>query len=232
MAKLKVSLITTVFNEEDNIADFIKSMASWYKKLHSIKSSNTPHLKKKGYYSLYERFKRYNKTYKKVKPVLTGDIRTECETFFSECDTLFKKYDKLFSRRKRLSLNHGDPTRSNVFYSKGNVRLVDWGFVGYDLKEQDLVFFEYSYDLTKRQNILFLKTYGYPDSKIANKQLNINVLLHLMGLIVWRIERLELIHIGKADLRQKASNKNKMIRELKEDLTKSRNCLKQHNKTK
>ena len=45
-------------------------------------------------------------------------------------------------------------------------------------------------------------------------------------MINWRFERLHFISIGKADLRQNSSSKNKMIAEIKEDLIKIKNILK------
>jgi aminoglycoside phosphotransferase (APT) family kinase protein len=204
--------------------NFIKVMALWYKKLHSNKSVIS--LKESKNKNLLNQLIQYNKNIIKYKNHVSKEVWNEYFKLFEKIKLFFEKNNKLLNRRKYFSMVHGDPTRSNVFYDKNSVKLIDWEFVRYDYPETDLVFFFYSYDLTKKQWKFFLNTYGYSNSQVANKILNLFFIDHYIGMINWRFERLHYISIGKADLKQNASNKNKMITEIKEDLEKIKNIVK------
>lgn len=199
--------------------NFIELMAKFYRKLHSNKqpiNNNTRNL-------LY-RFINYEKNIRKYWKEVSIKIWKELETIFEQSKSFLDK--NLLSKRKYLCLNHGDPTRSNVFYDKNSVRLIDWEFVDYNHPEEDLVFFKYSYDLTDNQWNLFLEAYKYKKSKYSEILFNQFLIVHYIGMINWRFERLYFISTGKADLRQSSSNKNKMITEIKEDLMKIKQILK------
>jgi|TARA_Y100000310_G_C20551084_1_gene748116 hypothetical protein len=202
---------------------FIKLMALWYKKLHSNKNSISIKERKKK--NLYPQLIQYHINIKKYQSEVPKIVWKEYESLFNQIELIFKKYSNIFNRRKYFSIVHGDPTRSNVFYDKKSVKLIDWEFVRYDYPETDLVFFYYSYDLNKKQWQLFLDSYGYSNSKILNKILNLFFIGHYIGMINWKFERLHFISTGKADLRQNSSNKNKMISEIKEDLIKIKQIL-------
>ena len=196
--------------------DFVRKMAIWYKKLHSIRT--------KKEYSLEKEFKSYKRKYMKFRKVLQKNLLDDLDTFFKKCVPILDG-NEIFSKIKYLSLNHGDPTRTNVFYVNKKIKLIDWEFSEYTLKEEDLVFFIYSYDLSERQKKVFFNTYGYSLTKKGNKKLRIIFLLHYLGVIVWRIERLGLIKKGQVDPRQSASNEKEMIKELTEELEKANEII-------
>lgn len=204
--------------------NFIKLMAKWYKKLHSNKSLISAKERKDK--NLLTQLIKYNENILNYKSYVSDKIWNEYLALFTKIKIFFESNNNLLSRRKYFSMVHGDPTRSNVFYDKKSVKLIDWEFVRYDYPETDLVFFFYSYDLNQKQWKLFLDSYEYSDSQISNKILNLFFIDHYIGMINWRFERLHFVSIGKADLRQNSSNKNKMITEIKEDLTKIKNILK------
>ena len=83
----------------------------------------------------------------------------------------------------------------------------------------------FSYDLNKKRWKLFLDYYGYKNSKIANKILDLFFMDHYVGMINWKFERLHFISTGKADLRQYSSNRDKMVTEIEEDLLKIKKIL-------
>ena len=198
--------------------NFIELMAKFYRKLHSNKQPI-----KNNKRNLLYRFINYEKNIKKYQKEVSIKIWKELETIFEQSKSILIK--NLLNKRKYLRLNHGDPTRSNVFYDKNSVKLIDWEFVDYNHPEEELVFFKYSYDLTDKQWDLFLETYKYKKSKYSELLFNQFLIVHYIGMINWRFERLHFISTGKADLRQSSSNKDKMIAEIKEDLLKIKQIL-------
>ena len=203
--------------------NFIKLMALWYKKLHSNKKLIS--LKERKNKNLYFQLIKYHNNIKKYQTQVPDKIWREYKLLFKQIELIFKKNINVLNRRKYFSIVHGDPTRSNVFYDKKSVKLIDWEFVGYDYPETDLVFFFYSYDLTNKQWKLFLDSYGYPTSSVSDKILYLFLIAHYIGTINWRFERLYFISTGKADLRQNSSNKNRMITEIKEELMQIKKIL-------
>lgn len=202
---------------------FIKLMAQWYKKLHLNKKLISSKDRKDK--NLYNQLVKYDKNSNKYKSEVSKEIGILYESVINQTRLFFQKYDKLLNRRKYFVMVHGDSTKSNVFYDKMSVKLIDWEFVRYDYSETDLVFFFYSYDLSKKQWRLFLDTYGYKNTDISNKILDLFSMDHYIGMINWRFERLHFISTGKADLRQNSSNKNKMITGIKEELLKIKQIL-------
>jgi len=195
---------------------YIKLMANWYKQLHKIKVKRklTPLSKRIGV-----------KKYKKFSKILDSDIKNKLDKLYSESITLFDKNQKLFTHIKNLSLNHGDPTRTNVFYDEKSVRLIDWEFVHYNIPEADLVFFVWSYNLNKRQKKLFLDTYGFSKSKNAEKRFNLRLLAHIWGMISWRLERLDLTYKKKLVGAEYCSSKEEIYKENDGDIIKIKGIL-------
>jgi len=193
---------------------FIKLMALWYKKLHNNKKilSET----KRNKLNLKNQFIKHNKQIKIHKNEVSKAVYTQYEEAYNNIE-------QVSINRKYACIVHGDPSRSNVFYDKKEVKLIDWEFVRYDYPETDLVFFRYSYDLTKKQWQFFLKTYGY---RYSQKILNTFFADHYIGMILWKFQRLHLISTKKVDKKQKASNKTKMIKEIKEDIENMMRVLK------
>lgn len=195
---------------------FIKIMANWYKQLHKIK------VKKK----LVPLSKRVGvKRYKKFRRVLDNEIKNKLDKLYFESIALLDKNQKLFSHVKYLSLNHGDPTRTNIFYDGKKVRLIDWEFVHYNIPEADLVFFVWSYNLNKGQKKLFLNTYGFSKSKSAEKRFNLRLLAHIWAMISWRLERLDLVYKKKLARTGYCSSKEEIYKENEEDLVKLKKLL-------
>ncbi|MFX1538619.1 MAG: phosphotransferase family protein [Promethearchaeota archaeon] len=204
--------------------DFIQTMGKWYKRLHQIKAKLTD--LKEPRFSIKRTFETYTyNPFHKNKCVLDDDLRNTLEPLFERALTIVQKNDKLFSRRTHFSLIHGDPTRFNIFYQKGSVRLVDWEFAQYYLRELDLAFFVWSYELDDKKKMEFLHHTGYPSSQFAMKQFEIIYLVHCLDMLVWRIDRLRLIFEGKIDKRQKGSTKEEMMEGIYEDIPKIKSSL-------
>ena len=152
-------------------------------------------------------------------------VYADLEKIFPQVKSLLEKYASILNKRKYFSLVHGDPTRTNVFLKDDKITLIDWEFTRYDYPETDLVFFDYSYDLTKRQRNLFFSKYDYKKTSVAKNILRLFYIDHYLGMLNWRVGRLAEISKGKADLRQSASNKKQMLIEAKEDIKKLHSFL-------
>ncbi len=188
-------------------------MAKWYKDLHKIKTSKKFNLKKS-----YENHAL--KEYKKFRGALDKEYLFKMDNIYEKTLNLILENKALFSKIKKLSLNHGDPTRSNIFYVGNNIKLIDWEFVRFDLLEYDLVFFIWSYELNKSQKNDFLKKYGYPKTKNAERKLNLIMLIHILSMISWRIHRLSLVYEKKIDTNQYCSTKEEIYKEIYNNIPK------------
>lgn len=195
---------------------FVVKMAGWYKQLHKNKKKITPKTKKEC--DLLNRFLGYQKSIVQNKAYVPTTIYTELEQFFPKIKSLLEKYASIFNRRSYFSLVHGDPTRTNVFLKGNDITIIDWEFTRYDYPETDLVFFDYSYDLTKKQKDLFFKEYDYKKTTIGKNILRLFYIDHYLGVLNWRVGRFVEIAKGKADKRQSASNKKQMIIDAKDDI--------------
>ncbi len=196
---------------------YIKLMANWYKQLHKIKVRRrlAPLSKRVGV-----------KKYKKFRNVLDSDKRNKLDVLYDESIILFNKNKNLFSHIKYLSLNHGDPTRTNVFYDGKGVRLIDWEFVHYNIPEADLVFFVWSYNLNEKKKKLFLDTYGFSKSENAKKRFDLRLLAHMWGMISWRLERLDLVHKKKLAKTEHCSSKEEIYKDNEKDVIRIKKILK------
>ena len=151
--------------------------------------------------------------------------KTELDKIYELSIDLFKKNRSLFTHIKHLSLNHGDPTRTNVFYDGGKIRLIDWEFVHYNVPEADLVFFVWSYNLDEKQKELFLRSYGFSNSKNAKKRFDLRMLAHIWGMISWRLERLSLAKEGKLARTEYCASRKTVYKENAEDIKKIKRVL-------
>jgi len=126
-------------------------------------------------------------------------------------------------KRKTFSLLHNDSSSGNIFYEKGHVRLIDWEFVGWGLPESEIVYFFDSYDLTKKQQRLFLKSYGHPNTKTANLQLNMAYVILLFSSIGYSLWRMDLVK----DKRSRKEINKRLLR----DTNKLNGVLKEYGKS-
>jgi len=195
---------------------YIKLMAKWYKELHKIKV-------KRKMLALHKRIG--VKKYRKFNRLLDTDVKSKLDDLYNQSIKLFKKHETLFKNINYLSLNHGDPTRTNVFYNGKGVRLIDWEMVHYNIPEADLVFFVWSYELSKKQKRLFLNTYGYPKTKRSKLKFDLRLLAHIWGIISWRLERLDLIYKRKIKNTGHCSTKEDVYKENEGDIVKIEKIL-------
>lgn len=204
----------TVFSEELLIA-----MGEWYSRLHKYKSSTLPeYMHDSNQYSLISSFEWVTIAFYENREILDEEFRTKIHSFYAQAFTIIRKEDKLFSKRKELSLNQGDPSRSNIFYKDGIVKLVDWEFTKYELREWDLAFFVWSRDLTREQKKLFLDAANYPMTKEAEKQFEVIYLLHCLMLLSWMVERLNQVDKDEIDPEQMSSTRKEMMEGIQESL--------------
>jgi len=193
--------------------EFIETMGKWYRRLHRIK------IKKED--STFDLVKGFNFNYKKYsdnKNVLETEDQETIDTLLEKVLKILKSNNNIFSRRKYLSLNQGDPTRSNVFYSNKTVKLIDWEFAMYHYREYDLAFFVWSYiRKDEKRKLAFFKHAGYPTTDFSRKQFESMYLIRCLDMLVWSIERLNLIKRGKIDPRQTNSIFEEVLYGIRED---------------
>ncbi len=202
--------------------DLIIAMAKWLNKLHKIKSNDIPAFAKPksgDYYSLVKSFECQGlNLYKKFKKNLDRDLLSRLDKIYNETETIVKNNEKLFFKQKSFPLNHGDFYKDNIFYDQNEIKLIDWEFVKYDLKEWDLVSFIYFFRLDKKEIKLFLETYKYRESALSKKKLNLILLLHTLWMISWWVERLSLARKNKIDKNAHYSSKEENLREISKNL--------------
>ena len=206
--------------------DFLIKMGQWYKELHDLKSEQKPkYLGKLSNYSLIKSFEYRTRIYYENREILKLQLQQELDRYYEDALSIIKKYDDLFSDVKYYSANQGDPTRYNVILEGEGIRLIDWEFVKYNLREWDLAFFVWSYDLDKRDQELFLKEADYPVTQEFQLKFQLIYLLHCLMILSWKVERLSLISKGIIDKEQKSSNKKEVIDSILEDLPKIEDSL-------
>jgi len=197
--------------------DFIETMGKWYRSLHRIKSKISDVRDYSKFY-LIETFEYDFNTYRKNKQVLEIKFQKIIEKLFEKASKIIERNNSVFSKRKFFSLIHGDPTRSNIFYSDNSVKLVDWEMARYQVREWDLAFFVWSYELVKKKKLAFLKYANYPLLNFTWKQFETIYLLHCFGMLAWKIERLRLIKDGKIDRDQTSSTIDEVMDGISDDI--------------
>ncbi|MHA1121675.1 MAG: aminoglycoside phosphotransferase family protein [Candidatus Heimdallarchaeota archaeon] len=174
--------------------EFIETMGKWFRRLHRIKTK----IDESSYdikHSFYYNYKKYYKN----KQVLEKEYLEIIEKLFEEGSKIIEKNNIIFSRRKYHSLIHGDPFRTNIFYSKKLVKLVDWEFSHYQIRERELASFVWYFDLDLKRKLAFLKHAGYPLTDFGRKQFETVYLIRCIDMLVWRVERLRMIKEGKVE---------------------------------
>jgi aminoglycoside phosphotransferase (APT) family kinase protein len=201
--------------------EFIETMGKWYRRLHRIKIR-----KEDSTYDLVKGFNfNYNK-YSENKDVLEKEDQDIIDGLFEKALKILKQNSNIFSRRKYLSLTQGDPTRTNIFYSYKTVKLIDWEFAMYHHREYDLAFFVWSYLRSdEKRKLSFLKNADYPTTDFSRKQFESMYLIRCLDMIVWRIERLNMIRSGKIDIRLTNSTIEEVLFGIREDYKVINNAL-------
>ncbi|MAE68557.1 hypothetical protein CL635_01985 [bacterium] len=208
---------------------FVRGMAGWLRKLHQIKSSNIPTSERKLIQSLHYWGSHHYKRFNGDKRFIEHPFRQELEVAFERSLELCKENTSLFARRRHFPLVHNDLYRGNVFVNGNKICIVDWEFAGFGLHERDLINFFYSYTLTDVQKKLFLRTYGYADTKIARKKLRMISLMLSLGGFEYLVNRVCLIEKGKIDKKQRASRSKPLISKLRKHLTKHNKLVREIN---
>lgn len=208
--------------------DFIISAAKWLKKLHKIETKDIPEFaKSNNSYSLSKSFHFQGlDLFKKFRETLSESLQKQLDFVYGKAEMLVNDNEKIFAKQKLFSINHGDLFRENIFYEKGMVRLIDWEFVKYDLPEWDLVSFIYFSSLDKRQRKIFLKAYGYGQGAIKQKKINLVLLLHILWMISWWVQRLTLTRNKEIDINMNRSAKKELLAEISKDLSKAEYLIK------
>ena len=208
----------------------LKDVAKFLKKLHSSSKISINKKKDLIYFSLDKYFKKYIRSYQKLRKVLDKKIN---KNVLKQIDFLFEKTKeicnnnkKLLSDRKKKVVIHGNVDPEHIMYSKGKIKLIDWEFARYGLEESDLIFFVYLYELKIKELDVFLKEYRYPKNDLRKKQFNVLFLLHHLGLIIWSIERIEEISRGEIYKNQASSSIKGMKEHINLHIRKSKELLK------
>jgi len=206
-------------NPSKKVSDkFVRDMAKWYKKLHTIRSKKLPAKERKKIKSLYYWAKFHHDSYLKHKKYIPKNLQSELDKVFQATLIICKENDKLFAKDKSFSLLQNDPSPDNIFIYPNQIKLIDWEFAGYGLAERDISNF-FSYKLTDKQKQIFFNTYG----KIDSKRLKIlSILLYLPG-YDYLVNRMRLISQGKIKKTQQASSKKVLLDRFEK-------LIKEHNK--
>jgi len=182
-------------------------MAKWMNELHSKKKLCKS-------ISLLKSIKPYFRNVEIYRNSLGLKTQEEVSLLFNQAKEFCTKNDNIFIKRNKSSLLHGDLSLGNIIYHNKKVRLLDWEFSNYNFPEWDLIYFISELGLTKSQEELFLKSYGYPLSKRSN--LSIFLLLKFCGDIGYSTWRLGLISQGKLDKKLKSETTKRLNQDIKE----------------
>ena len=195
-------------NPSKKVSDkFVRQMAKWYKKLHSIRSRKLPAAELKEIKSLKHWAKTHYKSYLKNKKYLPIKLQQKLAAIFKSVINICAKNNKLFAAQKSFSLLQNDPAKDNIFIYPQQIRVIDWEFAGYGLAERDIFNFLTSYNLTARQKNLFLRTYGQVNAK---KLKVLSILLYLGG-YDYLANRISLITQGKIKKSQQSAGKKELL---------------------
>jgi aminoglycoside phosphotransferase (APT) family kinase protein len=196
-------------SERNPTDDFIVQMARWLKKLHkTTKKSSKPYL-------LRTKIKPYYKNYLKYKDnIKDKELKEKLSYYISKALKILEKNNTIFANRKTISLLHNDTSSGNIFFKPGYVCLIDWEFVNYGLPERELVYFLDSYRLTKYQQSLFLRSYGYPSTKKVNTQLSMAYIILLFSSIGYSLWQLDILHKNKSSKKDKIERITRLIRDI------------------
>ncbi|NHJ05319.1 MAG: aminoglycoside phosphotransferase family protein [Candidatus Heimdallarchaeota archaeon] len=195
--------------------EFIEVMGKWYKKLHRIKRKIEAD-KWDLEYSMNINYKKFCEN----KGELEEEHQHTIENLFVKGLEIIRQNRDIFSRRKYHSLLQGDPSRSNIFISENSIRIVDWEFAHYQVREKDLAFFVWSFDLDEKKKQVFLKAAGYSKTYFARKQFEITYIIHCFDMLIWMIERLRIIKEGKINPKLKNTTVKEVMEGIREDIQK------------
>ena len=201
--------------------EFIEKMGNWFKRLHQIKTKIED-----STYDLESGFKWGYERYNGNKQALEKEYQEILDSLLKRVFEVIKHNNKDFPKRKYFSLCQGDPTRSNIFYSDKEIKLVDWEFAMYHLREYDLAFFIWSYDLEEKNKLAFLKHTDYPITNSSLKLLELMYLIRCIDMLGWRVERLRMIKEKKIDPKLTNSTIKEIMEGIREDIQRIEIALK------
>jgi len=201
--------------------EFIETMGKWYRRLHRIKTKID-----ESSYDIKHSFYYYYEKYCKNKQVLEKECHEVIEKLFEKSSKIIEKNNVIFSRRKYHSLLHGDPFRFNIFYSENLVKLVDWEFSHYQIRERELASFVWYYVQDEKRKLAFLKHAGYPLTDFGRKQFETVYIIWCIDMLVWRVERLRMIKEGKVERILTDSDFEEVIDGMRDDIQKFEIALK------
>lgn len=161
---------------------FIRMMAKWYRKLHVIKTKKLEKVEIKRINSIYFWI---NDSLKNSKICFeNNDLRNEYEKFFSKVLKIAHENDHILKRTK-YNFIQCDPSEGNIFISDNKIKLIDWDFAGFHIYERDLALFIDCYDLDKKMEKYFLKSYGLKCTKKFMKRFNVLKLVLIAMDVNW-----------------------------------------------
>lgn len=196
-------------SENNPTNNFIMQMADWFKRLHKkTRKSTKPYLlriKVKPYYQNYLRYK---------DNIKDKTLKERLNHALSKAIKKLEKNNTIFANRKTISLLHNDTSSGNVFYKPDYIRLIDWEFVDYGLPERELVYFLDSYHLTKKQQRLFLTSYGYPNTKKADNRLSMAYIILLFSSIGYSLWQLDILLKNNASKKDKTERIKRLTRDI------------------
>jgi aminoglycoside phosphotransferase (APT) family kinase protein len=202
--------------------DFLKLMGKFFKRLHSHKVDSKQNNSSKGYFSILDSIKPYYHNVKKYSSYLDNKSSKEINQLFESIIKLFETEEKTFFKKRKFSILHRDPSRENIFIHKNKIKLIDWEFSERGIPEWEIVYFFQENKLNENQANLFLKSYGYNQTKKNMKLLKILSLLNVSGAVGYSVWRLGLIENNETD-----ENKKQRLNRLKKDIRLMKKLLKE-----
>lgn len=191
-------------------------MADWYGELHKNTKDVPEPVKRDGKFSLSKMAKtRICERYSYHRSNLPEGLRRDWDPFFDRVSEVGKRWESAF-RRSEVSLVHSDPNDENIFYTDTGVRLVDWEYARFTIKEWDIAMFpnyyEFENDMTTEDLRVFKEHYGELD------YLNVIRFLAFMSNMQWLTERLSTVQ--KEDMPEDvfASDETTVLSMLEDDV--------------
>ena len=164
----------------------VKLVATFFKKLHSIKL--TKELKKLPIgKSKPEEKLNYAKSFQHLSKLFTELVK-KAEFIISNTNV-----------KTRLTLRHADPNPYNLIVNKNRLIVIDWEESKIGHPAIDIADFIVKANLTKKQQEIFYKNYILDTT--MKKEVEVYIVTAILGLVAWHLERIDNIKKGKLDKR-------------------------------
>lgn len=134
----------------------------------------------------------------KNSELLGFEFNSEMKKIYSKVIVKFKESDSLISKYEPIHLIHNDLIPSNIIRKpNGDLVFIDWEFANFNYFFSDLAIFIVGNLLSKKDELLVLKEYGFGLSSDEKKLILREKLKASLVNIAWLIERISSFKQGK-----------------------------------